>query len=74
MWWIDDPTALPTLRCTNNATPNVPWTYQTQDQGHVGKIVTLTAATGAISALTTEVVPSCNRAKNVPCCSTVIAP
>jgi hypothetical protein len=80
-WWIDDPTALPTQRCTNNNTRNVndpndlgvAWTYGTQDQGHVGKFVTLTPATGAISTVTT-IFPSCNTARHVACCSTVVAP
>ncbi|HVV81562.1 MAG TPA: hypothetical protein VHE35_00740 [Kofleriaceae bacterium] len=72
-WWIDDPTAVNNERCTKNA-DGIPWTYATQDEGHVGKYVTLTAATGAISALQTGVLPSCNGSRNVACCSTVVAP
>lgn len=80
-WWIDDPTAVMTQRCRNNNTimnndpaTGIPWSYGTQDQGHVGKYVTLTPATGAITMLTTEGLPSCNKQRHVPCCSTVIAP
>ena len=75
-WWIDDPMAPMTQRCRNNNTGEigVPWTYATQDQGHVGKFVTLTAATGAISTLQTGTLPSCNGLRHVACCSTVIAP
>ena len=72
-WWIDDPTALPTQRCQSNQDA-IPWSYGTADQGHVGKYVTLTPATGAISELTTGVLPSCNGSRHVACCSTVIAP
>ena len=72
-WWIDDPTALGTQRCQSNADA-IPWSYGTADQGHVGKYVTLTPATGAISALTTEGLPSCNKTRFVACCSIVTAP
>lgn len=72
-WWIDDPTALGTQRCQSNADA-IPWSYGTADQGHVGKYVTLTPATGAISALTTGALPTCNGARHVACCSTVVAP
>ena len=70
---IDDPLALGTLRCQNNV-DQIPWSYATADQGHVGKYVTLTAATGAISQLETGVLPSCNGTRHVACCSTIVAP
>ncbi len=72
-WWIDDPAAIANLRCQSNQDA-IPWSYGTADQGHVGKYVTLTAATGAISALETGTLPSCNGARHVACCSTVTAP
>lgn len=72
-WWIDDPLALGTLRCQNNV-DQIPWSYATADQGHVGKFVTLTPATGAISPLTIDELPSCNDLRHVPCCSTILAP
>jgi hypothetical protein len=72
-WWIDDPNAVGEGRCTDN-TAQQPWTYQTQDQGHVGKSVTLTPNTGEISALQTDTLPSCNQLRSVPCCSLVTAP
>lgn len=72
-WWVDDAAALGTQRCQSNADA-IPWSYATADQGHVGKYVTLTAATGAISALTTEGLPSCNKNRFVACCSIITAP
>jgi hypothetical protein len=72
-WWIDDPNAGGNERCQSNA-DMIPWSYGTADQGHVGKSVTLTAATGAISALQTDTLPSCNQMRFVPCCSIVTAP
>ncbi len=72
-WWIDDTAALGTQRCQSNADA-IPWSYGTADQGHVGKFVTLTPATGAITMLQTGALPSCNGSRHVPCCSTVVAP
>lgn len=72
-WWIDDPTATGNERCQSDQDA-IPWSYGTADQGHVGKYVTLNRATGAISALVTGAVPSCNTTRHVPCCSTVVAP
>lgn len=72
-WWVDDPTSLGTQRCQSNQDA-IPWSYGTADQGHVGKYVTLTPATGAISTLTTGTLPSCNGARHVACCSTIVAP
>lgn len=72
-WWIDDPAAGGSQRCQSNA-DQIPWSYATADQGHVGKSVTLTPSTGAISALTTDTLPSCNQNRFVPCCSIVTAP
>ena len=73
-WWIDDPTASGNERCQSNA-DMIPWSYATADQGHVGNSVALMdAATGAISALQTDALPSCNQPRFVPCCSKVTAP
>lgn len=72
-WWVDDPAALGTQRCQSNADA-IPWSYGTADQGHVGKFVTLTPATGVITGLQTGTLPSCNGSRHVPCCSTVVAP
>lgn len=72
-WWIDDPQAAASQRCRNNA-DGIPWSYATADQGNVGKSVVLTPATGAISALQTDTLPSCNQSRFVPCCSLVTGP
>lgn len=72
-WWVDDAAALGTQRCQSNA-DGIPWSYGTADQGHVGKFVTLTPATGAITALQTGTLPSCNGTRNVACCSILTAP
>jgi hypothetical protein len=75
-WWMHDPAGTGEGRCTSNADME-PWTYATQDQGHVGNSVTLAdAATGEISALDTPTpgTPSCNQLRSVPCCSKVTAP
>jgi len=72
-WWIDDATAVDNERCVSNQDA-IPWSYATADQGHVGKSVVLTPATGAISALQTDALPSCKQARFVPCCSLVPAP
>lgn len=72
-WWIDDPNAPSGQRCQSNQ-DMIPWSYGTADQGHVGKYVTLTPATGAITTLQTGVLPSCNGSRHVACCSTVVAP
>jgi hypothetical protein len=72
-WWIDDPAAPSGQRCQSNQ-DGIPWSYGTADQGHVGKYVTLTPGTGAISALTVGTLPSCNGSRHVACCSTVVAP
>jgi hypothetical protein len=71
-WWVDDPN-VGEGRCTSNA-DNAPWTYQTADQGHVGKFADLTPATGALGAFTMGTLPSCNQTRNVACCSIVTAP
>jgi hypothetical protein len=71
-WWVDDPN-VGEGRCTNSA-DNAPWTYQTADQGHVGKFADLTPATGALGAFTMGTLPSCNQTRNVACCSIVTAP
>ncbi len=72
-WWIDDPAAPGGQRCIGNADA-IPWSYATADQGHVGKYATLTRATGQISALILDVLPSCNQNRFVPCCSLLTAP
>jgi hypothetical protein len=72
-WWIDDPAAVGGQRCMSNA-DQIPWSYATADQGHVGKFVTLDRGTGAISALTVDALPSCNQNRFVPCCSKITAP
>ena len=72
-WWVDDAAALGTQRCQSNA-DGIPWSYGTADEGKVGKFVTLTPATGAITALETGTLPSCNGTRNVACCSILTAP
>ncbi len=73
-WWIDDTTASNNQRCVSNQ-ENIPWSYATADQGHVGKSVALmNATTGAISALQLDTLPSCSTMRSVPCCSLITAP
>lgn len=72
-WWVDDPNGGNNSRCTSNADA-IPWSYQTADEGHVGKFVVLTPAAGTIGPLTEEGLPSCNKARNVACCSINIQP
>jgi len=73
-WWIDDPTLNGDARCQKNA-DMIPWTYQTADEGHVGRHATLNAATGAISSVIVEPLQTgCSVARFVPCCSLVTAP
>jgi hypothetical protein len=50
-WWIDDTAATKSLRCAETTTGDVPWTYATAHLGNVGEYVTLTPATGTISAI-----------------------
>lgn len=73
-WWVDINVA-GDGRCINNA-GQLPWTYGTADQGHYGRHVTLTAATGAISVIATgsTTISPCSTPRNVPCCSNFVAP
>lgn len=73
-WWIDINVA-GDGRCINNA-GQVPWTYGTADQGHYGRHVNVTSATGAISAIVTgsTALSACSVPRNVPCCNNFVAP
>ncbi len=77
-WWIDDPLAILQERCGDDTTENIPWNYQTAHKGNVGKYVTLTAATGAITEVQTGSIAGgtglCETARFVACCSIVVAP
>jgi hypothetical protein len=73
-WWIDDPQAPATQRCQSNA-DQIPWSYATQDQGHVGKYVVLDRPAGTIGAVVTATLGTgCNVVRHVACCSINIAP
>ncbi len=73
-WWIDINVA-GDGRCVSNA-GLLPWSYGTADQGHYGRHVTVTSATGAISAIVTgsTTLSPCSVPRNVPCCSNFVAP
>lgn len=73
-WWVDDPQAPSGERCQNQLVDMIPWSYQTADQGNVGKFVTFDRPTGVIGPLVTEGLPSCSGARFVACCSINIAP
>ena len=77
-WWIDDPQAVGPQRCQDGTAENIPWDYQTAHLGNVGKYVTLTPATGAITPVETGSIPAgtglCSSLRFVPCCSIVTAP
>jgi len=76
-WWIDDPTATNDYRCSDQTVTDTPWTYQTAHLGNVGKYVTLSRATGTITAVMTGTpnrpnptsTPVCNTARFVACCA-----
>ncbi|MEO2004033.1 MAG: hypothetical protein ABGY41_08020 [Candidatus Poribacteria bacterium] len=49
-WWANDPNADIEQQCSNDNNGEAPWTYATADQGDTGLFVTVTRATGALSA------------------------
>jgi hypothetical protein len=77
-WWMDNAAALGNERCNFAEQEAIPWSYQTAHFGHVSHYVTLTPATGAISAELTGTIAGgtglCSQTRFVACCSINTAP
>ena len=77
-WWVDaaepagacaniDGVARPgCLRCQNFQTENIPWSYSSAHLNMQGRFVTLDAAAGTVSALTTG---ACSASRSIACCN-----
>ncbi len=67
-WWANDPNADIESQCSDDAAGEAPWTYGTAHQQDTGLFVTVTRATGALSAQQ-DAAANCNNGSHwVACC------